>query len=272
MKPKVFIGSSKEFLDIAEAIHSNLSDFSFPDIWDQSITTLSNSTLKNLIETLSSYDFAIFILGGEDSSRIRGDIVNISRDNVIFELGLFMGKLGPDHVFIVKPNNINIHIPTDLLGITYGEYDHNHPNKESALRKFCGQVKTQIKSIYQPTIPRNGRFGENILNDGLIKLNSNDRHELSSPTYGLYAETSPTQRIKIIMENLSPDSNHNLWFYDTSQKAGWIPDTYTGKQTFELLPHSVGLLKLFFQGVGKAVINVFLNDDLIQRKEIYWDK
>lgn len=272
MKPRIFIGSSKEYIEIAEAIHSNLSGYFYPEIWDQSITTLSNSTLNNLIESLSKFDFAIFILGGEDTANLRGTNVNISRDNIIFEVGLFMGKLGQNHVFIIKPNNVNLHLPTDLLGITYGEYDHTHPNKESALRPFCNQVKKQIVDFYQPTIPETGIFGENILNNKFNKIKSNSNISgINKPYYGLYAETSSSQKLSVVIENKSTNPYENVWFYDIAQKQGWLPNTYDGKQTFELDYNSIGKIKMFFKGKGCASLSIFLNDELISNKDILWE-
>lgn len=34
MKPRIFIGSSSENKEIAEAIYMNLTDISFPEIWE----------------------------------------------------------------------------------------------------------------------------------------------------------------------------------------------------------------------------------------------
>lgn len=48
---------------IEEAIDNNLSDVSFPEIWDQSLNILSQSTLNNLINAINKYDFAIFVFG-----------------------------------------------------------------------------------------------------------------------------------------------------------------------------------------------------------------
>lgn len=46
------------------------------------------------------------------------------RDNVIFELGLFVGHIGKDRCFILIPDNSDeLRIPTDLIGMTSVEYE-----------------------------------------------------------------------------------------------------------------------------------------------------
>ena len=45
----------------------------------------------------------------------RADEVTTARDNVLFELGLFMGALGRERTFIVTEKSVRL--PTDLAGI-----------------------------------------------------------------------------------------------------------------------------------------------------------
>ena len=54
---------------------------------------------------------------------MRGRVLTSARDNVIYELGLFSGKLGPERCFFVVPESEKVHLPTDLAGITAGEYE-----------------------------------------------------------------------------------------------------------------------------------------------------
>ena len=53
----------------------------------------------------------------------RGERKAAPRDNVIFELGLFMGALGRARSFIVRERGVDLKIPTDLLGVTSIEYE-----------------------------------------------------------------------------------------------------------------------------------------------------
>jgi CRP/FNR family cyclic AMP-dependent transcriptional regulator len=52
-----------------------------------------------------------------DTSESRGQSYASPRDNVLFELGLFMGRLGPKRVFIVHEADVNLKLPADLAGI-----------------------------------------------------------------------------------------------------------------------------------------------------------
>jgi len=150
MKPKIFIGSSVESLEIAHNIQELLEHESNPTVWTQGIFELSNTALDDLIKALDSFDYAIFIFKPEDISTIRSKDYNVVRDNVIFELGLFIGKLGKDKVFFVAPKNIkDFHLPSDLVGINYGTYDaeRDDSNMLAALGPFCNQVRRKIKNF-----------------------------------------------------------------------------------------------------------------------------
>lgn len=150
MKPKIFIGSSVESLEIAHNIQELLEHEANPTVWTQGIFELSNTALEDLIKALDSFDYAIFIFKPEDISTIRSKNYNTVRDNVIFELGLFIGKLGRDKVFFVAPKNTkDFHLPSDLAGITYGTYDADRDDENilAALGPFCNQIRRKLKDF-----------------------------------------------------------------------------------------------------------------------------
>lgn len=272
LKPRIFIGSSSENIEIAEAIQTNLMYDFQPEIWDQSITVLSKSTLHNLMNAVRNFDFAIFILGGEDNANVRNESVTIARDNVIFELGLFMGSLGEDRVFIVKPHSVKLHLPTDLLGITYGEYDDIHSNKAAALRPFCSQVKKQVREKIYVDIPQNGEFGLNILANDKNVFESIGEEGLFKKRYGLYANTIDGQVLRVKIENKTiGNQEDNKWCFNKINMYPWEATQYKdGIQEFVLYQNARGKLWMWFVGDGVGTISIYLNNYLLDQRDIVW--
>lgn len=123
MKPHIFIGSSVEGKPIADAIQVGLQYDARCTVWHQAFS-LSMNTLDTLIGHAGSSDFAIFVFSADDIVKLRGNLYEAARDNVLFEAGLFMGMHGKGGVFIVVPqDNPSFHTPTDLLGFTPAKYD-----------------------------------------------------------------------------------------------------------------------------------------------------
>ncbi|PKG83501.1 DNA-binding protein [Colwellia sp. 75C3] len=149
MKPKIFIGSSVEGLNIAYAIQQNLTHDAESTVWDQGVFDLSKTTIESLDKTLESMDFGVFVFSADDVTTMRDKESPTVRDNVLFELGLFIGKMGRNRVFFVIPDGTTIHIPTDLLGVTPGKYESGRADGsfQAATGAVCNQMRTQIKSL-----------------------------------------------------------------------------------------------------------------------------
>lgn len=69
----------------------------------------------------------------------------MARDNVIFELGLFIGKLTRQRAFIVHPSKQTVELPTDRLGITTAAYDPNKSDLAVALKPACKKIQTAVQ-------------------------------------------------------------------------------------------------------------------------------
>ncbi len=154
MKPRMFIGSSVEALKIAYAIQENFEDDAFLcDVWTQGIFNLSGNALGNLLEALENFDFAVFVFQPDDITKIRDNILRTVRDNIVFEFGLFIGRLGKDRVFYLIPRNSDFHLPTDLLGVKPGRYEPQEEDKDllSALGPFCNKIRRQVKNYIKET-------------------------------------------------------------------------------------------------------------------------
>ncbi|HHF3240946.1 TPA: TIR domain-containing protein [Vibrio alginolyticus] len=149
MKPNIFIGSSVEGLEIAYAIQENLHYDAECKVWSQGVFELSKTTMESLEERLKASDFAIFVFSDDDVIKMRGKERTSIRDNVLFEFGLFIGELGRERVFFVSPEGADIHIPTDILGVTGGTYETNRKDScfKSAAGVFCNEVRRTAKKL-----------------------------------------------------------------------------------------------------------------------------
>jgi predicted nucleotide-binding protein len=120
----VFIASSVQGLHIAEAIHQNLDYDAEVSLWNHDLFALSQPPLHSLMEATQNTDFGIFVFNPDDITNIKKFEYSTVRDNVIFELGLFIGALGRERNFIVMPRNTEgFHLPTDLIGMTPADYN-----------------------------------------------------------------------------------------------------------------------------------------------------
>ncbi len=147
-KPRIFIGSSVEALKVAYGIQENLEHDALCQVWDQGIFDLTGNALNNLLEATSNFDFAIFVFQPDDTAKIRDSEFKVVRDNLIFELGLFVSRLSKENVFFLIPRNEGeLHLPTDLLGIKPGQYDHQDDDEKllGALGPFCNKIRRKIR-------------------------------------------------------------------------------------------------------------------------------
>ncbi|WP_429235045.1 TIR domain-containing protein [Aeromonas salmonicida] len=147
-KPRIFVASAVESLDVADAFNVNLDHQTDVTVWKNGFT-LSQSTIDSLVHMAESVDFAIFIFTPDDVAQIREKQKHITRDNIVFELGLFIGTLGKERCFIVKPRDTDLHLPTDLLGLTPADYngERSDGNLEAAVNHPCVLIKKEVARL-----------------------------------------------------------------------------------------------------------------------------
>ncbi len=129
----IFIGSSNEahekglLLKIAKIVEDCKMN---PIRWNQSpsIFKVGKFTLENLEDMIEKQNIeaSIFIYSSDDKTWYRGREVGKPRDNVIFEHGLFSGKLGRTKSIIIRYGEVEL--PTDLSGVTYIDFSEGKQN------------------------------------------------------------------------------------------------------------------------------------------------
>ncbi len=153
---RLFIGSTVEGLDIARAIQQELAFDCEARIWNQGIFRPSESTLAGLIRVAPTFDFAVFVFDPDDMVRSRGKQSPTPRDNLLLELGLMFGKIGPDRTYVLYDRTLRPKLPSDLEGYSAIQYtppsDGNH---QASLGAACHEIRQRIRAFGE----RNARAG-----------------------------------------------------------------------------------------------------------------
>lgn len=143
IKPTLFIGSSREGLPVAELVKKHLSDFADCKIWNEGVFDYGKSYFETLMELLSFFEYGVMVGTADDFVISRKEKQMETRDNVLFELGLFLGRLGREKVFFLKEKGAKT--PSDLLGISLPEFSaKDAPDLESQVKERCERIKEQI--------------------------------------------------------------------------------------------------------------------------------
>ena len=154
--PSVFICSSSEKLIYAEGIQLGLDHHrSSVSVWTDQVFGPMKQTMEDLERELHLADFGVAVVMDEDVVRSRREQKSAPRDNVVFELGLFMGQLGRERTVIVTPRNIDLKMPSDLLGLnplTFSPPTDSTDTKQRATA--LGPVCTQLKALFDRLGPR----------------------------------------------------------------------------------------------------------------------
>lgn len=147
-RPAVFVGSSSEGLPIAETIQVLLDAHCEVELWNQGVFGLGQGSLESLVLALERFDFAILVLTPDDMAMTRGVAWPVARDNVLFELGLFVGGLGRDRTFMVYDRTKPPVLPTDLAGVTAATFEpHSSGNLQAAMGAACTRILRSIERL-----------------------------------------------------------------------------------------------------------------------------
>jgi predicted nucleotide-binding protein len=85
------------------------------------------------------------VLTPDDLVSKRDSTKNSPRDNVLFELGLFMGALGREKTYIAYCRDEALDLPTDLAGVTSATFaKRTDGNLTAALGPVCTRIKNAI--------------------------------------------------------------------------------------------------------------------------------
>ncbi len=116
-QPAVFVSSSTQGLNFARAVRGLLADDAEITMWNEGFFEIGRTFIESLVSNVERFDFAILVMTPDDLRIKDGQNELQARDNVIFELGLFMEKLGCSRTFVVQQRLVDLRLPTDLSGV-----------------------------------------------------------------------------------------------------------------------------------------------------------
>lgn len=149
--PIVFIGSSTTQIPVMDALARALAG---PHLkvqrWSKGVFAVAETTIEGLEAAIGNADFAVIILAADDKIIKKKVVVETPRDNCVFELGMGMGGLGRSRTFFLKEEkkSKDLHLPSDLKGITYFSYNTRPPAKfKKQIKEAARQVRAKVASM-----------------------------------------------------------------------------------------------------------------------------
>jgi len=131
LKPRVFLICSSEALPIARAIRVGVEHHAQVVIWsDENIFPPGTYALEDLEQQVNEADFGIALAEPDDLVLSRHRATAVPRDNVIFELGFFMSRLGRRRTVLLVPRVLDVKLPSDFKGLTPISYDRGTSAKD----------------------------------------------------------------------------------------------------------------------------------------------
>lgn len=168
IRPSVFVGSSKEGLDFARAIHIQLRDDAEVTVWRDGVFGLNVGTLEALLKALDRFDFAILVLTPDDLRALRDEVHRSPRDNVLFELGLFLGRLGRSRTFFVR--HPDAEMPSDFAGVTTADIERRTDgNVVAAVAPACTAIAQHMRMSPPPDVRQDVKLFRNVEEFGLLE-------------------------------------------------------------------------------------------------------
>lgn len=216
MRPRIFIGSSREGLPIATRIKEYFSTDFDCRLWSDDIFKFNDNYLETLMKEASLFDFGFLVFTKDDLIKSRGNEQTAPRDNVLFEYGLFLGRLGRERAFVIHDREVKL--PSDLQGISLaafeckenGEITSQNGTFEDLLKRLHGEIMEKVGlgllEILPSTVLAIGYF-ENFLRPVCDYLVENGEIEFRGKKYD-------TGRLKIILpEKLNSDMKKKATLY-----------------------------------------------------------
>ncbi|HMU03623.1 MAG TPA: nucleotide-binding protein [Saprospiraceae bacterium] len=282
-KKRLFIGSSSEELKLAGKVKEILSeDFDVTiwneKVWDTSIFKLNQNFLSDLLKATLQFDFGILLGTNDDKVEYRGQVMLQPRDNVLFELGLFTGRLGTSKCAFLVDKEIKL--LSDFGGLSLAVFENgNDISFENAVKQikdlFISSSEDEINFFPSSTLA--SVYFENLIVPTCRYLIENQGHELNGIKY------KKCKLCIIVPEKINIDVNLQFERLKSSIDTITVSFKYAGRPRNISIDTQIKDKTLVFidfptiiTGINYAISNLLPNDfnklsidyDLILEREL----
>jgi hypothetical protein len=119
-------------------------------LWNQGCFHLGETAIESLVASAHEFEAAIVVIRAEDTVTSRATTTPAARDNLWFEAGLFMGRLGRERTFVFYDSANPANVLSDLRGMTLATYDGNDENLQRAVAPACARFRREMGRINVP--------------------------------------------------------------------------------------------------------------------------
>lgn len=232
MKRKLFIGSSSEGAEIAlqvkDLINKACGDWLECVIWNEGkVFSYNKSFLDSLVNASRRFDYGILVATADDLALIRKLFLKIPRDNVVFEMGLFLGSLGLTRAFLFADKKSKL--PSDYNGITIPKFSSKKIEQKD-IDGIIAQLNSTKKSFALKSVPSAalalGYFDNFIVPFAKNRMNENFSLKVLLPSFldeiktqiDSYKISNPSEEISVFNDGSRPIinrlKNDNLKYWD----------------------------------------------------------
>lgn len=267
IKKKLFIGSSSEELQLAEKAKSLLeNDFDVTiwneQIWDKSVFKINQNFLSDLLKASLQFDYGILLGTEDDKIEVRGETVMQPRDNVLFELGLFTGRLGTSKCAFLIDEDIKL--LSDFKGLTLARYSKS---KNDTFSKAVNEIRDAFLSSdedelnFFPSATLASVYYENFIvpicrfvieNDGFVSQG----HQYKKCKINIIIPDSISSDVNLQFEKLkSKIETSNETFKYAGRPRNISVETQVNNDTIEFIDFPTVIT-----GINHAISNLLPND------------
>lgn len=135
---KIFIVHGRD-INMRDKIEAFLSKLHIDNVILENETNEGKTIIEKFLKKSSDCNFAIVLLSPDDYGGLANDKSKQAfraRQNVVLEIGFFLGKLGRHRLLVLHPDETEIEKPSDFDGIVYLPYDNKGAWKHKLIKEL----------------------------------------------------------------------------------------------------------------------------------------